>query len=279
MDTCAHRPGWASQAAMCWSSRRSPRTSRHGGAAVADHHGRAFGDRPQPFPGNLTTCGGWGGIHFLDHHCPVGNSVLLRRGRARLRTVRLEPTVHLGRIPDEDRRMRAKRQRRFGPFAVLIRPNETSGVAQPLVDFPTFTQVPVTEVPEVFAELCLVFVKGKRAWLPHNRLELIAQRRIAGNLSGLLFVRASGRRRALHACKRNENGRERSDRTARAPNARNVAPQKHLETCPRYSGWHRAIPSQDHSVVAMLLSAWGGGRWRPNAMPNKAATPKKATLE
>src|ERR1700730_10041015 len=138
--------------------------------------------------------------------------------------------------------MRAKRQRRFGPFAVLIRPDERSGVAQTLVDFPTFPQVPVTEVPEVFAELCLVFVKGKRAWLPHNRLELVAQRGIAGNLSGLLFVRASGRRRALHACKHNQNGRERCDRTARAPNARNVTPQKHLETCPRYSGWHRAIP-------------------------------------
>jgi hypothetical protein len=166
--------------------------------------------------------------------------------------------------------MRAKRQRRLGPFAVLIRPDERSGVAQTLVDFPTFAQVPVTEVPEVFAELCLVLVKGKRAWLPHNRLELVAQREIAGNLSGLLFVRASGRCRALHARKHNQNGRERCDRTARAPNARNVVLQKYLETCPTLFGTASGYTSQDHSVVAMLLSVWGGGRLRRNTMPNKA---------
>src|SRR4051812_19173055 len=102
------------------------------------------------------------------------------------------------------------------PSALLQCRDVGSGVADMLVDLPAPAQIAVTEVPEIGAELGLVFVERQSTRLSYDGLELRAERAIGGSLPRLLFVRTGWRGKTSAVRKQDETGRPCSDQTMRA---------------------------------------------------------------
>jgi hypothetical protein len=147
------------------------------GLAVAHHQGNALVGL-QISVVVIGTRGRRRRIHLLDDHGAVGN----RRRRSRpagLRPVRLEPVVHLGRVPHEHRR-RVRAERSAGPFVIGERPDKWAGVADALVDLPAGGRIAVAVMLHERGELFLITVERQRARPADVLRERPAQRPVEG---------------------------------------------------------------------------------------------------
>ncbi len=147
------------------------------------------------------------------------------RGRvAGERTVLLQPSVHVGRVPDDDRRVVAVIF--AAPLAVRIGADPRTGVAHELVELPARLLVAVAHMAEEGVELVLVGPERMRARMEHVLLERFAVSQVGGELRRLLLVGAGRRGIRRH---RTQDCRDRQRRRAQA---RSVEPHGRAPSVP-----------------------------------------------
>ena len=134
-------------------SEPAPEPAVVGGAAVAHHDGGALLVGAQIDRIDARAAGRGRPVHLLDDDGAVRDRLCVaRRVSSLVRPIDLEPRVHVGRVPDQRRRVRAEIVSR--PMAARIGADPRSGVADALVDLPPALLVAMAEVAQ----------SSRRAW-------------------------------------------------------------------------------------------------------------------
>jgi hypothetical protein len=148
------------------------------GLLAGAYHDRAAILGKQMKQVRVVAMGRWRREHFLDHDRAVGDRCFRVLCLVVFGAVGLHPIDHVGRVPDDGRRVGAVIL--AGPFAVVEHADEGTCVAHVLVADPAGRFTSVTEIAQEGGQLRLVLIVGQGAGLAHGLLELIAQRIVGG---------------------------------------------------------------------------------------------------